>query len=167
MKNLIFNVDIENKNVVVQKTVEASIDLVWKIFSSGELMAKWWGPKTWPASSVSFDFRPGGHWHYFMQGPDGTRSYGWSGYLEISEKKEIILNDIFCDEKGIVNNEMPKTLTRIRFESLGDETEIIFESTYDSVDDIKKVVELGFQAGFTDALDNLDTLVEEMKKTNG
>lgn len=164
MKKLIFNTDIENKKVVVEKVVEAPIELVWKIFSDGELMAKWWGPKTWPASSVSFDFRPGGQWHYFMQGPDGTRSYGMSKYIEIHEKKEIFLNDLFCDERGVVNNELPKTLSRIKFASLGNETQIIFESNYDSSEDVKKVVDLGFEAGFTDALDNLDTLVEQMQR---
>ena len=83
----------ENK-VVVNKVVEGSLDLIWKIFSDGELMARWWGPKTWPASTVVFHFKPGGHWHYFMQGPDGTKSYGWFGYVSIEDKKMKTLQDV-------------------------------------------------------------------------
>lgn len=162
MKSIDFKIDFNNSKVIVKKVVEASLHDIWQIFSNGDLMALWWGPKTWPASTVSFDFKPGGHWHYYMQGPEGVRSYGWYGYVSIEEKKKIVGEDIFCDEFGKINNELPKTRSIISFTELGEETEVIFESDYESSEDLNKVVEMGFEAGFTDALDNLDNLVQKM-----
>jgi uncharacterized protein YndB with AHSA1/START domain len=66
--------DSENKKLLVDKTFRADRTRVWKAWTEAEKPVKWWGPKEWPASSKSFDFRPGGHWHYYMTGPDGTQA---------------------------------------------------------------------------------------------
>jgi uncharacterized protein YndB with AHSA1/START domain len=49
--------DFKNKQLTIEKRFSAPRAKVWKAFTDDALLIQWWGPKTWPASSKSFDFR--------------------------------------------------------------------------------------------------------------
>ncbi len=64
--------DFSNKSLIIEKQVSAPLSKVWRAWTTAERLARWWGPKRWPAKTTSFDFREGGHWHYSLTGPQGV-----------------------------------------------------------------------------------------------
>lgn len=154
----IFTKDLENKKLTVEKVFSAPKAKVWEAWTNNKILEKWWWPKTWPATSVSFDFREWGHWLYYMQWPDGTRSYGRNDYIKIIPGVSYEALDAFCDEHGEVNESMPRTHWKVSFFNEGENTKVIIESTYDSIESLEKLIQMWFQEGFTDALDNLDII---------
>ena len=60
-------------DLVLERTLDAPLDLVWKAYTDPELMKKWWAPRPYETPEVEIDWRPGGIFHFVMTGPDGFR----------------------------------------------------------------------------------------------
>ena len=160
MENISIVKDFIGKRVIVEKLLLAPRRLVWKAWTTASDLEKWWGPKEWPASSKSFDFRVGGYWHYYMTGPDGTKAWGRIDYTAVEELEYFTGIDFFTDECGIKNTELPSTFWSVKFLDAGEgKTKVVVESRYATESDLQKIVDIGFEAGFTSALENLDELL--------
>ena len=156
MKETIVKKDKAHKTLTIEREFDAPRQKVWDAWTDGAKLEKWWGPKTWPATSDSMDFREGGHWHYHMTGPDGTKMWGWVDYETIDPINSFTAQDSFCDEKGNKNPAMPSMNWHIEFHDEGEKTKVVVVLTFSKEADMEKIIEMGFEAGFSDALDNLD-----------
>lgn len=148
--------DVKNKKITVTRAFDAESDLVWDAWTQSELLDQWWAPKPWKAETKSMSFRNGGSWLYAMVGPDGSKHWSKVDYSNIQPKKSFEAEDAFCDEKGVKNPDMPSMQWKNRFVGKGDSTEVIVEISFSSEADISRIIEMGFETGFTMALENLD-----------
>lgn len=85
MENPNSTTDLNTKTITIEHIFPAEPAKVWQAWTSADQLEKWWGPTDWPASNSSFDFKPSGHWHYCMTGPDGTKACGFMDYTHIDE----------------------------------------------------------------------------------
>lgn len=83
-------------------------------------------------------------------------------YLKIYPKKSYTGLDAFCDENGIINTEMPRTEWTNTFQQLEDKTLVTIVATYDKLEDLEMVIEMGFKEGFTMGLNQLDELLNSL-----
>jgi len=162
-KETAYTVDASKKKMKVVREFDAPVDLVWRAWTEPKLLDQWWAPKPWKANTKSMDFREGGKWLYYMQGPDGTRHYCKVEYNSIKPEKSFAGFDGFCDEEGNTNTEMPGMDWKVIFNQAGDSTRIEAEITFASEEDLNKIVEMGFKEGFAMAHQNLDELLETLK----
>ncbi len=158
----IIHKDFAAKKITIEKIFNAPLSKVWRAHTDADLLVKWWGPKEWPAASKSFDFREGGHWHYNMTGPDGTQMWGWVDYLKIIPQESIAAKDCFADAEGNKNPEMPSNNWLTEFEDQGEKTKITVELSFEAADKMQQIIDMGFELGFSDALNNLDMLLEKI-----
>lgn len=158
-KETVFKKDLANKKIKVTREFDASPERVWKAWTESNQLDKWWAPKPWKANTQSMNFREGGLWLYYMQGPDGTRQYCRVDYSSIVPKKSFIADDAFCDEKGNPKDELPRMHWKNSFNKSDDGTLVNVEITFDTEDDLNKIVEMGFKDGFAAAHQNLDELL--------
>ncbi len=94
-----------SKDLVIERVFDAPRELVWKAWTTPEIMQKWWGPKNWTAPTVKIDFKVGGKYLLCMRGsmgPGMPEADAWSGgvYKEIVPMEKIVVEDSFADEKG-------------------------------------------------------------------
>lgn len=163
MKNsLLFNFTInkENNTVNVEREFSASLDLVWDAWTKPEILDQWWAPKPYKTVTKSMDFREGGMWLYYMISPENEKHWCKNDYQKIQPKKSYTGLDAFCDENGIVNKDMPRTQWTNTFTEFNNKTLVSIVATYESLDDLEKVIQMGFKEGFTMALENLDQYIE-------
>jgi uncharacterized protein YndB with AHSA1/START domain len=158
-KETIYSKDASNKKLKVEREFDAPVAQVWKAWTEPELLDQWWAPKPWKANTKSMDFREGGRWFYYMEGPDGTRHYCMFNYQAITDKKSITGFDAFCDEHGNVTNELPSMSWTTEFSAIASGTRVNVQITFSSEADMDKLIEMGFKEGFTSALGNLDELL--------
>jgi uncharacterized protein YndB with AHSA1/START domain len=59
--------DLEKHELILERIFDASREKVWSAYTDAEKLAKWWGPRGWETTIKTFDFRPGGAWHYYMK----------------------------------------------------------------------------------------------------
>jgi len=156
--------DLANKKVLVIREFDAPLDQVWEAWTQSELLDLWWAPKPWKAETKSMDFREGGTWLYCMVGPDGPGSWCRADFQTIIPHKSFTGLDAFCDESGNLNKDFPVMHWQVDFSKTGAGTKVRVEITYSSVADLEKILELGFEEGFTSALGNLDELLASTPK---
>jgi len=158
-KETIYSKDASNKKLKVEREFDAPIEQVWKAWTQPELLDQWWAPKPWKANTKSMDFREGGRWFYYMEGPDGTRHYCKVDYKTIVPNQSFSGFDGFCDEHGETNTELPGMGWKCVFTAVDATTRVEVEVTFASEEDLNKIVEMGFKEGFAAAHANLDELL--------
>lgn len=164
--NLLFNFSVnkENNTIHVQREFDANIDLVWKAWTTAELLDQWWAPKPWKAETKTMDFSVGGFWLYAMVGPKGEKHWSRSDYISIQKEKEFTSNDNFCDEEGNADPSFSQNKWQNKFSAKDDITQVDVTLTFDALEDLEKLMDMGFKEGFTMGLQNLDQLLVSLKK---
>jgi len=76
------------------------------------------------------DFKPGGVWNLTMHGPDGTDYKNRSVFREIVPFKKIV----YMHETG------PKFLATIRFEEMGEETQLTWHMLFETEEEFIQTV---------------------------
>ncbi|MFB6341109.1 SRPBCC domain-containing protein [Saccharicrinis sp. FJH62] len=155
-----FSVDKENKQILVNREFDAGIELVWSAWTESELLDKWWAPKPWKVTTKKMDFRVGGFWLYAMMGPDGEENYSRSDFSSIRSLENFSSNVAFCDSEGNVEESAPRSKWYVDFTSNGERTIVRVLLTFDELNDLEMMVNMGFREGFLSAFENLDEIFE-------
>ena len=164
VKETQYTVDAASKTIHVKREFDASVEQVWKAWTQPEYLDQWWAPKPWKAVTVSMDFRPGGAWRYYMQGPEGEKHHCRADYQAIVANKQFTGTDAFTDENGNSIKDMPVMQWDVRFSPDADGTRVNVTLTFNSEEDLNKIVEMGFKEGFAAAHQNLDELLANQNK---
>jgi uncharacterized protein YndB with AHSA1/START domain len=151
--------DPSNKKLVVTREFDAPVDTVWRAWTDSALLDEWWAPKPWKTNTKSMDFRTGGMWLYYMEGPNGERHYCRADYTNVEPQKSFTGDDSFCDENGNITNTAPGMNWYAQFSESDKGTKVVVEITFASEADMETIIAMGFKEGFTMAHGNLDELL--------
>ena len=161
-----FTVGEDKKTLVVERQFAATKSNVWRAYTDPELLRQWWGPKGWTTDIKHMDFSVGGYWHYCMRCIDksqgdffGMESWGKGTYTGISPEDSFSYDDEFCDERGNALPGMPMAHVTISLTAEKGSTLLTCTSRYDTADALTQVLEMGMEQGFTQTLDNLETVL--------
>jgi PhnB protein len=91
-----------------------------------------------------------------MVGPDNSRHWARVDFLKIDAKESFEAKDSFCDEQGNINPEFPTMHWKNEFLVTENGTKVIVQITFPNELAIQKILEMGFELGFSMALDQLD-----------
>jgi len=89
------------QELVITREFNAPRELVFKVCSEAEHLAQWWGPKGSTLTVRSFDFNPGGIFHYSME-MGSMVMWGKFRYIEMTKPERIVFINSFSDEAGNV-----------------------------------------------------------------
>ena len=154
------NKDSEN-GIFVMKVYKADVSTLWDYFTKSELLDQWWAPKPWQCETEKMDFRENGTWLYAMKGPTGEKHFGVVGYGEIMPHRSIASTDAFADDKGMVRTDLPQTSWLIGFTGIDEGTKMTFNLSFNSAEEMKRIIEMGFEEGFKMGLNQLEDLLHE------
>ena len=107
----------------------------------------------------SLDFRVGGRWHYYMRGPEGDVHWCAFDYQSIDPEKSFSGIDAFCDEHGVLNTTKPRVNWANAFTDQGQSTTVKCLLSFESLEDLEGIIQMGFKEGFTAGLENLDQYI--------
>ncbi len=159
-----FTVNKEKNTIHVKREFAAGLDLVWRAWTEPALLDQWWAPKPYRTETISMDFKEGGSWFYAMISPSNEKHYCKADYKKISHQKSYSALDAFCDEKGNINTEFPRSLWTNVFSDQGESAMVNITIQYDKLEDLEKIIQLGFKEGFTMAMENLDEYIKAQFK---
>lgn len=154
-----FNVDKERRAIKVERSFNAPLGMVWSAWTEAEILDQWWGPKPWRAETKSMDFSEGGRWLYAMVGPQGERHWALQEFLEIVPQKNFTNKDLFADENGNANTEMPASTWRNSFEERNGVTVVTNDIRFETLEQLESLVNMGFKEGFATGLAQLEELL--------
>jgi uncharacterized glyoxalase superfamily protein PhnB/uncharacterized protein YndB with AHSA1/START domain len=166
-----FTVDKENKTVNVKREFDADLELVWEAWTNPEILDLWWAPKPWKSKTKIMDFKVGGRRFYAMVSPEGQEHWSVQKFTSINPKTNFKMSSAFADKDE--NPDLPGSDWDLNFSEQNGTTTVSITIKNESLARMEKMIEMGFQGGFTMALSNLDQYIEakfklrqEMKTNN-
>jgi hypothetical protein len=94
-----------------------------------------------------------------MVGPKGEKHWAWMGYEKIEPEKMFEGNDLFCDEEGKPNNELPSADWKNEFVEEDGATVVTITAVYASEKELETVMKMGMEEGLSRGLNQLEELL--------
>lgn len=162
-----FKADKSTNTVFIDKTFDAELSLVWDAFTKPEILDQWWAPKPLISKTKYMDFRVGGRRFYAMVWPEGQEYWGVEKYLLINPKTHLKWLGSYTDKDENVNPGSPTAEWDLKFSEHPDNNQVtkLNISVYlESLEDLEKMIAMGFQEGFSMTINELPNVLETLKK---
>jgi uncharacterized protein YndB with AHSA1/START domain len=159
--------DYDNLTTTLVADFDTPIDEVWQLWADPRKLERWWGPPTYPATFEKHDLSPGGEATYFMSGPDGDQSRGWWRITSVDPPTSLQFTDGFANDNGTPNDEMPVMNVEMRLSERDDGTRMEIRSTYESREEMDRLIEMGALEGLRESVGQMDALLVADMKTGG
>lgn len=145
-----------NRELQIERTLNAPVDLVWEVFIQPEHIVNWWGPNGFTNTIYTMDVRPGGEWDFMMHGPDGQ-----------DYKNRAVYQDIVPFKKIVFNHFAPNFTTTIEFEDKGDQTGLKWHMLFETAELFISVVKAHkADKGLEENIEKLNVYLEGLKAKN-
>lgn len=142
--------------ILVTKTFDAPIDLVWKLYTQAEMIRQWWGWENSDVEIEKLDVRVGGEWRYSDKNSEGNTFYGV--YKEVNEPTKLVYTFIW---QGLPDKEMTESLM---FEERDGKTFMTDLSTFASKEDRDGMIATGMEEGMAVGFKRMDTALEKAQQ---
>ncbi len=156
-----FEKDYANKKITVKMAYKAPLGVVWDAFTNPAILDKWFAPEPYKAVSKSMEFKNNGQWLYHMLSPEGEKFWCKATFMNIREHKSFEASDGFCDENGVVNNDLPHMHWRYDFAEDNGAIVVTANITFENEEMQKQTLEMGFEEGYKMGLKQLQKLLEK------
>ena len=84
----------------ITRTFAAPRELVFKVWTQPEHLARWWGPKGFSTPTCQMDARPGGDYRAVIRSPEGKDSVMRGSYREVVPPERLVMTFAWEDEEG-------------------------------------------------------------------
>jgi PhnB protein len=155
--------DFSKRKMTIISKFKTSKEKIWNAFTKPEITDKWWAPKPYQCITKQADFKDGGQWLYYMLSPQGEKHWCLAEFYNIRPLESYELNDAFCDENGNTNTNFPRTNWKNSFDEENGITKVTNILTYANEEDMKQILKMGFEEGYTMGLKQLNALLDENK----
>jgi len=159
----------ETLDLVLERTLDAPVDLVWKAYTDPQHLKQWFAPKPYEISEIELDLKPGGIFRFRMVGPDGfDTGHGTPGcVLEVVEGQKLVWTSALGpgfrpNEAGEGCESFPMTAV-ITFADAGDgKTAYKAVALHKDVADKEAHDNMGFQDGWGTTARQLEELARSL-----
>ncbi|WP_157157627.1 MULTISPECIES: SRPBCC domain-containing protein [unclassified Diaminobutyricimonas] len=148
--------DVDNRTLTITAEFAAPVDRVWALYADPRQLEKVWGPPTYPATFVDHDLTPGGRCTYYMTSPEGEKYGGWWQITAVDEPHSFSFDDGFAEADLTPNPDLPVSHNVYSFAPVAGGTRATFVSTYDSAEDLQKVLDMGVEEGSRESINQID-----------
>jgi len=158
-----FKVDKSTSTVFIEKQFDAELSIVWDAFTKKEFLDQWWAPKPLTSKTKHMDFKVGGARFYAMVSPEGEE-IGWQlfEYTSITPMSNFKCLSVFTDKDGTPH--LPGANWDLTFSERNGITSVSILIYFESLEELGRMIEMGFKEGFTMTLNELTTLLSKLKK---
>jgi uncharacterized protein YndB with AHSA1/START domain len=142
--------------ILITREFDAPRHLVWRAWTTPELVARWWHAKRGEVTVVEMDLRVGGRWRQVMVTDDGTEVGFHGRYLEIVPDERLVSTEVYEGLPDGVSEEDGATVNTATFAEADGRTTLtlLIEATSRTSRDA--IIESGMEGGLQDALDLLE-----------
>jgi uncharacterized protein YndB with AHSA1/START domain len=145
------------EQILITREFDAPRQLVFKAYTTPELVKRWWSGKRGEVTSVEIDLRVGGRWRYVMAADSGPEVAFHGEYHEIVPGERLVSTEVY---EGVPDAEALDTLTltevdgRTRFELLVQHTSKEHRDAH---------LNSGMEVGMQEAFDALEEVARSLR----
>jgi uncharacterized protein YndB with AHSA1/START domain len=146
-----------DEQILITREFDAPKHLVYKAWTTPELVRRWWNAKRGEVTTCEIDLRVGGTWRYVMVTPDGTEVGFHGEYREIVPNERIVSTEVF---EGMPDAAALNTLTLVEEDGRTTLTILVEHSSKEHRDGH---INSGMEAGMQDAMDLLEEVAVSLR----
>jgi uncharacterized protein YndB with AHSA1/START domain len=143
--------------ILITHEFDAPRELVYRAWTTPELVARWWTARRGAAKEMEIDLRVGGRWRYAMETPDGQEVAFHGKYREIVPNERLVTTEVF---EGAplppAELEANATVNTVTFAEADGRTEVTMLIQCPSHEVREMIIASGMEDGLQDALDLLE-----------
>ena len=143
--------------ILITREFDAPRHLVWKAYTTPDLIARWWGGEHGKVTSVEVDLRVGGTWRYVLAANEGFEVAFHGEYREISEPERLVNTEIYegaPEGVGVVTTTLTESDGRTTLTQLCE---------YGSREVRDAVIDSGMESGMQESMDALEQVVVSLR----
>ena len=143
--------------ILITRDFDAPRDLVYKAWTTPELIKRWWGANHGEVTSVDVDLRVGGSWRYVMTANAGFEVAFHGEYKDIVTNERIVSTEVFegmPDAPALTTNTFAGTDGRTT-------VTILVEHTHPEHRDAH--INSGMEDGLQEAMNLLDEVINSLR----
>lgn len=145
-----------DEQILITREFDAPKHLVFKAWTTPELVKRWWHAKRGEVTIAEIDLRVGGKWRYVMIGDDGFEVGFHGEYQEVVPNERLVSTEIYEGLPEGVSEEEGGTVNTATFtEADGRTTVTILVQAANKVSR-DAIIDSGMELGLQDALDLLE-----------
>lgn len=149
-------------DLILERVVDIPPNLIWKAWTMPQHLKVWFCPRPWGVSTCEIDLVPGGKFNTVMVSPEGQEFPSQGCFLEVIENSKLVWTDSL--RQGYRPSEKPFMTGIILLAPHGKGTKYRAITKHRNIEDRKKHEEMGFEKGWSIALDQL---IDHMKSIKG
>ncbi len=156
----------------IERTFNASRELVFDAWTDPLHLSNWWGPKCF-ACRCEVDLKVGGKYRFTMVGPDGVEYPMRGVYREIVRPERLVMtinvedhpaewHQAICANLPDKNTKLKEQVMTVTFEDVNGKTHMKVQTRFENVAERDAFVKIGMTEGWSQSLDKLAELIAKM-----
>ena len=151
-----------DEQILITREFDAPRHLVYKAWTTPELVKRWWAGKRGEVTSAEIDLRVGGRWRYVMMA-HGEFEVAFHGeYRELVPNERIVSTEVY-EGAPVPDPDAAATLNTATFTEADGRTllEILVECPSREVRDA--IIDSGMEGGMQEAMDLLEEVARSLR----
>ena len=149
-----------DEQILITREFDAPKHLVYKAWTTPELVKRWWNAKRGEVTIAEIDLRVGGMWRYVMVA-EGGFEVGFHGeYREIVPNERIVSTEVY---EGIPDAEEHAALNTLTLTEVDGRTTLTILVEHPSKEGRDAHIDSGMEAGMQDAMDLLEQVAVSLR----
>lgn len=149
----------EDDQILITREFAAPRHLVWKAWTTPELVRRWWAGDMGEVTHAEIDLRVGGTWRYVMVTPEGFEVAFHGEYREIVPNERAVSTEAY---EGVPDPDANATLNTATFEDSGDGTKMTILVQCPSKEVRDAIIESGMEGGLQKSLNHLEQVAQSL-----
>ncbi|MCK2241569.1 MULTISPECIES: SRPBCC family protein [unclassified Crossiella] len=147
--------------MLITREFNAPRHLVYKAWTTPELVKRWWAGQRGQVTSAEIDLRAGGQWRFVMIANGGFEVAFHGEYREIVPEQRVVCTEVY-EQPGVPEPEQP-VLCTYTFTGEGDRTHLhlLVDHPDQALRDL--ILETGMEAGMQESLHALDLVAQSLR----
>jgi uncharacterized protein YndB with AHSA1/START domain len=152
-----------DEQILITREFDAPSHLVYKAWTTPELVKRWWNAKRGEVTIAEIDLRVGGKWRSVMVTEDGTEVGFHGEYRELVPNELIVSTEVYEGLPEGVTEEEAATVNTATFTEKDGRTILTILVQATSKVSRDAIIESGMEAGLQDALDLLEEVAVSLR----
>ena len=144
----------------ITREFDAPKHLVYKAYTTPELVKRWWSAKRGTVTDADIDLRVGGRWRFVMVTDDGFEVGFHGEYREIVPNERLVSTEAY---EGVPNADESASLNTLTLTEKNGRTLLTVLVEHRSREIRDMVIQSGMEAGMQDAFDLLEELAQSLR----
>jgi uncharacterized protein YndB with AHSA1/START domain len=142
-----------DNQILITREFSAPRRLVWKAYTTPDLVKRWWSGQKGTVTSADIDLRVGGRWRYVMVADGGFEVAFRGEFREIVPDERLVNTEIF---EGIPDADDHAGLVTVTLTEKDGRTFMDMLCEYRDKTDRDAVIDSGMESGMQESMDALE-----------